>query len=52
MKTPLRILHLEDDPNEVDLVHHTLQSQGIVCEILYAQDEAGFVHTLETAAST
>jgi len=47
MKTPLHILHLEDDLNEIDLVHEMLKAEGISCSINYAQDRPSFVQALE-----
>ena len=31
MKSPLHILHLEDDPNDAALVQSTLAADGITC---------------------
>jgi len=47
MKTPLHILHLEDDPHEVDLVHDMLEAEGVSCSINYAHDKSGFTKELE-----
>ena len=35
MKTPLRILHLEDDPIDADLVESIFQEERIVTEIVF-----------------
>ena len=47
MKSPLYILHLEDDPNDAALVQATLEAGGITCAITCVQDRDGFVATLE-----
>jgi hypothetical protein len=47
VKSPLHILHLEDDPNDAALVQATLSGGGIVSEIEWVQNEAAFVAALE-----
>ena len=47
MKTPLRILHLEDNPNDVELIRETIIAQGIEVEIVDAATRADFVAALE-----
>jgi signal transduction histidine kinase len=47
MKSPLRILHLEDDPNDAALVRSTLENGGIICAITCVQSRADFVAALE-----
>ena len=47
LKTPLRILHLEDDPNDAALVQSTLDAGGIACEITFVQNRHDFVAALE-----
>ena len=47
MKSPLNILHLEDDPNDASLVEATLVDGGITCAITRVQDRDDFVGTLE-----
>jgi signal transduction histidine kinase len=47
MKSPLRILHLEDDPNDAALVQSTLEVEGIVCATTCAQSRHEFVAALE-----
>ena len=37
MKTPLRILHLEDNPNDVVLIRETIIAHGIDAEIMMQQ---------------
>ena len=40
--TPLRILHLEDNFDDTELIAQTLQSAGIPCQITWVDDEEGF----------
>ncbi len=47
MKSPIHILHLEDDPNDAALVQATLSAGGIVCEIDWVQNQGDFVAALE-----
>ena len=47
MKTPLHILHLEDDSNDAALVQAALAEGGIVCSTTCAQNREDFVTTLE-----
>ena len=47
MKFPLRILHLEDDPNDVTLVQSTLEAEGIPCIINCVQTRDDFVKALK-----
>jgi signal transduction histidine kinase len=47
MKSPLRILHLEDDPNDAALVRSTLEAAGIPCATIVAQNRAEFVAALQ-----
>lgn len=42
----LRILHLEDDPNDAELVRETLNAEGILCEIARVQTRGDFVARL------
>ena len=48
MRSPLRILHLEDDPNDASLVESALESEGIPCETICVQDRDDFVAALES----
>ena len=43
MKTPLRILHLEDNPKDAELVQATLQAEGIVCEAMLVQTREDYL---------
>ena len=47
MKSPLRILHLEDDPRDAELVQETLASDGISCQVTRVETEADFIASLE-----
>ena len=47
MKTPLHILHLEDDPNDAALIQATLEAADIHCTTTRVQDCDGFVAELE-----
>src|SRR3984893_6811226 len=47
MKSPLRILYLEDDPRDAELVQETLASDGIRCHITRVETEADFIASLE-----
>ncbi len=44
----LRILNLEDDPLDTELVHATLTEGGVACEILRVHARADFVAALES----
>jgi CheY-like chemotaxis protein len=47
MKSPLHILHLEDDPNDAALVQSTLKTGGVVCATTWVQNRNDFVAALE-----
>jgi len=47
MKSPLHILHLEDDPQAVGLIKKTLEATGIICAITCVQNRDDFVAALE-----
>ena len=47
MTTPLRILHLEDDPADAELVAEILASEGLVCEFVRAASRAQFLTAIE-----
>jgi len=47
MKTPLHILHLEDDPHEVEFIQDILKKEGISCKVTSAQTEPDFKQALE-----
>jgi two-component system cell cycle sensor histidine kinase/response regulator CckA len=47
MKSPLRILHLEDDPIDAGLVLSALEAGGIKCSITCVQNRRDFVAALK-----
>jgi signal transduction histidine kinase len=47
MTTPLRILYLEDDPRDAELVQEALETTGIVCDITRVETQAEFAAALE-----
>jgi signal transduction histidine kinase len=47
MKSPLQILHLEDDPDDATLIQSTLESDGIACAVTRVQTREDFVAMLE-----
>ncbi len=50
MKSPLRVLHLEDDPNDVELVQSMLSAEGIDCEIVHVETREAFCEAIEQGA--
>jgi len=44
--SPLRILHLEDDPGDADLIHLRLVKEGFNVEITRVENHAGFQNAL------
>lgn len=47
MKSPLHILHLEDDPNDAELIHSMLEADGIACRITRVDNRGDFLIALE-----
>jgi Nif-specific regulatory protein len=47
MKSPLRILHLEDDPKDADLIQEMLETEGIICHVTRVETQADFLALLE-----
>ncbi len=47
MKTPLRILLLEDDAQDVELIQELLEADHFVCEVAHVQTRAEFLAGLE-----
>ena len=45
---PLRILSLEDDPNDAELIQEQLRSEDIACELTRVDTQAAFDEVLET----
>jgi len=46
MSSQLRILHLEDDPRDAELVQETLEADGILCQVTRVEAETDFVRSL------
>ncbi|MBC8009549.1 MAG: response regulator [Burkholderiales bacterium] len=42
VRRPLRILHREENPRDRELVQAVLRDAGLVCEFIYAANDAGF----------
>jgi PAS domain S-box-containing protein len=47
MNSQLRILHLEDDSRDAELVRETLEAEGIRCQVACVESEAPFIAWLE-----
>jgi two-component system cell cycle sensor histidine kinase/response regulator CckA len=47
MKSPLYILHLEDDPTDAELVRSALETENITCVMTCVQTRADFISALE-----
>src|ERR1700731_357917 len=47
MPHPLRILSIEDDPKDAELIHDLLETEGIVCEITRVDTEAALLAAVE-----
>jgi len=47
MRQPLRILSLEDDPHDTELIRELLASEGIVGDVMRLDTRSGFVASLE-----
>jgi len=46
MKSPLRILHLEDDPNDTDLLQAMLEKDGLAAELVRVDTQEEFAAAL------
>jgi PAS domain S-box-containing protein len=46
-RQPLRILSVEDDPKDTELIQDLLQTEGIVCEITRVDTEAALLASIE-----
>jgi len=44
---PLRILHLEDEPRDSELIKETLEAEGIACDLTRVETQAAFCELLE-----
>src|SRR5258706_6471692 len=49
MNPSLRILHLEDDCQDAEIIQGVLESDGIVCQVTRVETQDGFVAALEVA---
>jgi signal transduction histidine kinase len=47
MKSPIHILHLEDDPQDASLIKETLKAEGISCAITWVKGRDEFEAALE-----
>jgi PAS domain S-box-containing protein len=47
VKSPLRILYLEDDPKDAELVQAKLEAEGVACEVTRVETRADFLASLE-----
>jgi phosphoserine phosphatase RsbU/P len=46
MQKPIRILHLEDNPTDADLIQAKLESEKIICDIVHVKDREDFEATI------
>ena len=47
MAGPLKILHLEDDPRDRELVRETLKAEGVRCEVVCVETREAFIEALD-----
>jgi PAS domain S-box-containing protein len=47
MNSQLRILHLEDDPGDAELIRETLEAEGISCHVTCVETEVHFIAGLD-----
>src|SRR5262245_50924545 len=47
MPSPLRILHLEDDPRDAELLQAMLENEGMLCHVICVETQADFCAGLE-----
>src|SRR6202166_806304 len=47
MRQPLRILSVEDDPKDAELIQDLLETEGIVCEVTRVDTEAALLASIE-----
>ncbi len=50
MSSPAKILHLEDDPLDAELIERRLKQDGVKCEIQRVDSEAGLLKALKLGA--
>ena len=48
MSDILRILHLEDNPNDAELIQAALKADGIACEVARVESKSDFLAALDT----
>jgi PAS domain S-box-containing protein len=46
MRQPLRVLSVEDDPKDAELIQDLLQTEGVVCEITRVETEAALLASI------
>ena len=47
MRPPIRILHLEDNPNDAELVKAAIESDDVRCEITWVESKKAYIFALE-----
>ena len=47
MNSPLRVLHLEDDGKDAEIIQGVLETGGIVCEVTRVETRDDFIASLE-----
>src|ERR1700757_5386978 len=47
MPRPLRILSIEDDPKDAELIQDLLETEGVVCEVTRVDTQAALLASLE-----
>jgi PAS domain S-box-containing protein len=47
MKSPLRVLHLEDNPGDAELIQAVLEGEGAMCHVTRVETQAEFVAFLD-----
>jgi CheY-like chemotaxis protein len=47
MESLLRILHLEDDPKDAELIQAMLETEGIICHVTRVETQVDFLVLLE-----
>jgi two-component system cell cycle sensor histidine kinase/response regulator CckA len=41
-EAPIRVLHLEDDPDDAELILHSLRSSGLACDVIRVDTQTDF----------
>ena len=47
MESPLRVLHLEDNRRDAELIQEILEAEGILCHVTRVETEADFCTSLQ-----